>query len=288
LWSDELGLSALLLESHTEFGGQLLRVYNPIKNHLGVETENGREMRDIFVKQIENRKFPVRFVSEVSDVDLKAKKVLLKNGECFQAKSLIIATGTRRRKLNITGEEQFLNQGIIDSGKRNQNLVKGKIVSIVGGGDAALENALILSETASQVFLVHRRKEFRARTEFIEKVLDNEKIKIFTETFVKAILGNETVNSIEVQHFGSGETTNLPIDFILLRIGVEPNTELFRKALKLDENHYIEINSNCETEIENVFAIGDVSNPLAPTISSAVGMGATVAKVLYDRLNPKM
>lgn len=285
LWCDELGLNALLLESKTECGGQLLEVYNPIKNHLGVETENGRELCDIFVKQTEKRKFTLLLESELSEVDLKAKKVFLKNGKAFSARALIIATGVRRKKLNVAGEAEFKNKGIIESGKRDKDSVRDKTVCVVGGGDAALENALILSETARQVFVVHRREKFSARAEFTEKVLADKKVKIYTETIVAKILGNENIKAVELQNLKTGEKFTLAIDAMLLRIGVEPNTELFRGKLKLDRKGYVEINGNCETSVRNVFAIGDVANPLAPTVSSAVGMGASVAKIYFNGLN---
>jgi thioredoxin reductase (NADPH) len=286
LWCDELGLTALLLESQTECGGQLLRVYNPIKNHLGVETENGRILCDIFVRQIEKRKFTLHLKSEVSKVDLKDKRVFLTSGKHFSAEALIIATGVRRKKLNVEGEEKFQNKGIIESGKRDKDLVTGRTVCIVGGGDAALENALILSETAARVFLVHRRKEFSARAEFTDKILANKKVQIFTETVVAKILGDKNIKAVELRNLKTSEKLTLPIEALLLRIGVEPNTELFDRKLKLDKNGYIEIDDNCRTSVKNVFAIGDVANPLAPTVSSAVGMGATAVKVYFNGLNP--
>jgi thioredoxin reductase (NADPH) len=285
LWCDELGLNALLVESKPECGGQLLGVYNSIENHLGIEAENGRELRDIFVRQTEKRRFTLLLDSEPAKVDLKAKRISLTNGKAFSATAaLIIATGVRRRKLDVEGEEEYKNQGIIESGKRDKDSVTGKAVCIVGGGDAALENALILSETAERIFLVHRRAAFRARPEFTEKALENKKVQIFTETAVVGILGDEKIKAVELQDLKTGERFTLPIDAVLLRIGVEPNIELFREDLKLGETGYIEIDGQCQTSMKDVFAIGDVANPLAPTVSSAVGMGATAAKVIFNKL----
>jgi thioredoxin reductase (NADPH) len=288
LWCDELGLKTLLLEAESEPGGQLLRVYNPIKNHLGAETENGRQLSDKFVRQIKKRNFALRLESRVSFVDLKSKTVSLDGGDRFSAKSLIIATGVRRRKLNVAGESEFQNRGIIESGKRDQRFVAGKNVLIVGGGDAALENASILSETAERVFLVHRRENFRARREFVEKALSNPKIKVLTETIIEEIIGAETVEAVKLKNPATGDSFTLPIEAVLVRIGVEPNSELFRGKLKLDKNGYIEVSATGETSSENVFAIGDIANPLAPTVSSAVGTGATAAKVIFDKLYGEM
>lgn len=282
LWCDELKLSALLLESGAEFGGQLLWTYNEIKNHLGIEAENGREMRDIFLRQIEKRRFEYRLNAKVSEIDLQKKEVLPESGGSFSAEFLIIATGVRRRKLNVAGEETFKNKGIIESGKRDERFVKGKKVLIAGGGDAAFENALILSETASGVTLVHRGKDFRARGEFVEQAQNNPKIEILTETVVREISGKERVEAVKLENPATGETKNFPVEAVLIRIGVEPNTEFLRGKLDLDENGYIKINQNCETSAQGIFAAGDVANPLSPTISSAVGMGATAVKSIKN------
>jgi thioredoxin reductase (NADPH) len=282
LWCDELKLKTLLLESRAELGGQLLRVYNPVKNHLGIETENGRELRDIFVKQIENCQFAIRLQAEINQIDLENKSVTLSNGESVSAEAVIIATGVRRRKLNVEGEEKFKNRGIIESGKRDATAIKDKNVCIVGGGDAALENALILSETASNVTLIHRSDNFRARPEFVAQVKNNPKIEILTETAMRKILGKESVEAVELENLKTARIFQKNVEAILIRIGVEPNTDFLNGKLDLDEHGYIKINQNCETNIKGIFAIGDVANPIAPTVSSAVGMGATAAKTITN------
>ena len=284
LWCDELGLSALLLEAEGEFGGQLLGTYNEIKNHLGTQAANGRELRDRFLKQIENRKFIRLMRARVSAVDSEKKKVFLENSEAFYAKAIVVATGVRRRKLNVKGEENFRNKGIIESGKRDRDSVTGKRVLIVGGGDAAFENASILGETASLVTLVHRGKEFRARPEFVEQAKNNQKVKILAETIVCEIIGNQRVESVKLKNAQTNQKFIIPVEAVLIRIGVEPNADFLPAKLDLDESGYIKIDSLCETSEKGIFAVGDVANPVAPTVSSAVGMGATAAKAIFARL----
>lgn len=285
LWCDELGLRALLLEARDEIGGQLLEVYNEIKNHLGIEAKNGRDLRDIFLKQIANRNFVVRLKTTVSDVDVEKKSVKLATGEILSAQALIFATGIARRQLNVEGEAEFQKKGIIQSGKRDQNLAKDKIVAVIGGGDAAFENALILAETAEKVFLINRGKNFRARREFIEKVIAHPTIGISAQTIVQKFTGNTQLKAVELLKLKTNETEILPVDVVLIRIGVEPNTNIFRGKIALDANGFINIDSRCETKIKGIFAAGDAANPVAPTISSAVGMGATAAKAIFADLN---
>lgn len=282
LWCHELGLNSILLESSTELGGQLLWTYNAIENHLGVEAKNGTELRDIFVKQTENRNFSLRLNTKISKIDLQNRLVSTENGDSFSAKSLIIATGVKRRTLGIEGEERFKNKGIIKSGKKDKELVRDKNVLIIGGGDAALENALILSETASKVYVAHRRNEFRAREEFTNKAERIANVQFLKETDVRKIDGDEKIEAVLLEH--NNKFYSLSIDAILFRIGVEPNTSIVKERLELDKAGYIKINDRCETNIEGIFAVGDVANPTSPTISSAIGMGTTAVKTIYEWL----
>ncbi|HEY0461509.1 MAG TPA: FAD-dependent oxidoreductase [Pyrinomonadaceae bacterium] len=285
LWADELALSALVLEETAELGGQLLRVYNEIKNYLGKEAKNGRELRDAFLEQIEKRAFELLLNARISEVDLEKKEISLIDGRRFSARALVVATGVRRRRLSAAGEEEFAGRGVIESGKKNAALLEGKNILIVGGGDAAFENALILAESAARVTIAHRRQNFRARAEFIEQVTNHPKIEILTGTRVEKISGKERLEAVELKNSVTGEARILPTDALLIRIGVEPNTEIFRGQLKLDEAGYIEIDRNCATGVRGVFAVGDVANPLAPTVASAAGMGATAAKTIFSLLN---
>lgn len=281
LWSAELGLRALLLEAGAELGGQLLRVYNPIENHLGGDAANGREMRDVFVRQIARRNFAVRLQAEVAEVDLEKKILRLKNGEIFSAEFIVVATGVGRRKLNVEGEGKFKDKGILQSGRSERDAVENKTMVVVGGGDAALENALILAESAARVLLVHRGGNFRARREFVEKVSAHQKIEILFETTVTRFVGGERIQAVELKDLPTNEKKIQPIEAVLIRIGVAPATEIFLGKLDLDENNYIKIDSCCETSVRGVFAVGDAANPVAPTVSGAVGAGATAAKAIF-------
>jgi thioredoxin reductase (NADPH) len=288
LWCDGLGLDTLLLEEKEEVGGQLLWTYNRIENYLGVTAENGRELRDVFARQTEECEFDLWTGAEIESVDLKSKRVRLKNGEEIQSIAIIIATGARRRRLGIPGEEELKGRGVIESGARDRHLVVGQDVCVVGGGDAAAENALILADVCPTLTLVHRGKALKARREFVEQIKAARNITLFTETKLLRIIGENQVEGIEIVRKGAYKPLQIALQGVLVRIGVEPNTRPFAEQLSLDENGYIKINNTCETEIQNVFAIGDVANPVAPTISSAVGMGATAAKAIAARLNAKV
>lgn len=285
LWCAELKLSAVVLEQEKEFGGQLLWTYNSIENHLGITAKNGRELCDIFLRQLEDRTFTRCAQTKIVAVNLKEKTVYVNNGTELSGKAIVIATGVRRRKLNIPGEDLFRGKGIIESGKKDAEEIENKKVLIVGGGDAALENALILAEHAERVYLIHRRNEFRGRKEFIEKIRENKKIEVLLETELLEISGKENVEMVTLKDSNSGKTQKISVAGVLLRIGIAANTELFQGQIAQDENGYVKIDSNCHTNIEGVFAVGDVANPISPTVSSAVGMGASAVKEILIWLN---
>jgi thioredoxin reductase (NADPH) len=283
-WCDEVGLDTLVLEQNAEVGGQLLSVHNPIENYLGARAANGRELRDLFVEQTRACDFDLWTNVEIASVDLKAKRIVLRSGEDLQSIAVIIATGLRRRKLGIPGEEEFIGRGIIESAARDRNLFAGKDVCVIGGGDAAAENALLLAEVCPTVTLVHRGKKMRARREFTEGLHTNHCVTVFPESLVRRIIGNDRVEAVEIERAGAIKPFQMAVQGVVARIGFEPNTELFRNQLEIDDRGYVNISSQQETSVENVFAIGDVANPLSPTISSAVGAGATAAKVIAARL----
>lgn len=284
-WCDDLGVDTLLLEQSEKLGGQLHRIYNPIENYLGVKARRGEHLLRLFTQDVNAAEFDIWTQAVITSVDLRAKRISLASGESLQSIAIVIATGVRPRELGVPGEKEFVGKGIIESGTRDRELFAGKDVCIVGGGDAAVENALLLAEVCATVTLVHRGKKLRARREFTERLQSNHCITVFTESVLTRIIGNEEVEAVEIQRKQGLKPFQLAVRGVLIRIGVEPNTDLFREQLEMDDKAFIKVSSQQETSVPMVFAAGDVSNPLAPTISSATGAGATVAKVIAARFN---
>ncbi|MDQ2855265.1 MAG: NAD(P)/FAD-dependent oxidoreductase [Acidobacteriota bacterium] len=286
-WCDELGLDTLVLEQDESVGGQVSKIYNPIGNYLGLHAANGQELLERFTADIEEADFDLWTNVAVASVDLKARRIKLASGEDLQSISIIIATGVRRRKAGIPGEDEFADRGIIESGARETQQFAGSDVCVIGGGDAAAENALLLAEVCPTVTLVHRGKALRARREFVERLQTSHCITVFKEATVQRILGGDRIEAVEILRAGAIKPFQMAVGGVLIRVGVEPNTELFRDQLQLDARGYIIATGDRETNVENVFAVGDVSSPLAPTISGATGAGATAAKVIAARLNAR-
>ena len=286
-WCDELGLDTLVLEQDEQIGGQLHRVYNPIGNYLGLKTRNGEELLKLFAKDVDAADFDLWTGANITAIELKARRISLESGENLQSIAIVIATGVRPRQLGVPGEKEFVGKGVIESGARDRELFAGQDVCVVGGGDAAVENAVLLAEVCATVTLVHRGKKLRARRELAERLQPNNRVTVFTESVLTRIIGDEAVQAVEIHRKEGLKPFQLAVRGVLIRIGVEPNTELFREQLETDEKGFIAVNSQQETSVPLVFAVGDVSNAIAPTISSATGAGATAAKVIAARLNAR-
>lgn len=274
----ELGVDAILLEREHELGGQLLWTHNAIENYPPFRAKNGRELRDHFLGRVENAGVVYRTNAPVADVDLGERLVTLANGDRYSAGSIILATGVRRRRLNVPGEAEFRGRGILESGIKDKEQVRGKTVVIVGGGDAAVENAYILGEVAKKVILVHRRNVFTAQRRFVDAAHKMPNVEVLFDSRVTAIVGDTRVMGVETQNLSSGVRTVVVTDAVLIRIGIEPNAELFACQLVLDEGGYIARTDLCGTSLPFVYAAGDVTNPTDLTVAAATALGTKCAE----------
>jgi thioredoxin reductase (NADPH) len=283
LWCADLGLSAAVFEYGAQVGGQLLWIHNPIDNYIGSQARNGVALRDGFADSVARAGVEVRTGQAVDSIEIDEQRVVVE-GQSIAYSSLILATGVRRRRLNITGEQEFRGSGVLESGVAARDSLHGQTVIVVGGGDAALENSIILSETAAHVVLVHRRKEFSARSSFVEKACSLANVRIIREAEIIAIKGTTSVGSVDVRSVESNSIETINADTVLIRVGVEPNSELVANNVKRDPKGYVIVDALGRSSCPGVYAIGDVANPMAPTIAGATGMGATAVKAVFSEL----
>lgn len=274
----ELGIDAILFEQGAELGGQLLWTYNAIDDYPPFKAKNGRGLRDHFLRRVENVGAKYLTNSPVAHADLKKKTVTLAGGESYSARAIILATGVRRRQLNVPGEKELRGRGILESGIKDKEKVRAKTVVIVGGGDAAIENACILSEVAKRVIVVHRRDRFTAQPKFVERIGGLPNIRVVFDSRLTAILGDAKVTAVEIQNTLSGSSLVIDTDAVLIRVGVEPNTEVFVGQIDLDHVGFVVAADSIQTNVSDIYAAGDLANPNDLTIRAAAKNGAESAK----------
>src|SRR5262245_16715311 len=277
IWSHSLNLRALLLEQASELGGQMLQMVHRVLDYPGMITENGRELRDRFVLQMDELGLEWQVGSRFEEIDLNARRLICE-GRVLTGRAIIIATGARRRRLGIPGEDNYDNAGVSFSGTRDHSRYAGKKVCVIGGGDSAVENSLILSRVCPHVTLMHHSDIFRARAEWLEQARKNPQITIMTHAQPLAIEGSDRVERLVVEDTQTGKRKIIVTEGVFIKIGIAPNTEIFEGQLDLDDQGYIIVDQSQKTSIDLIYAAGDVCRPINFSVSTAAGHSATAAK----------
>jgi thioredoxin reductase (NADPH) len=287
IWCKRLGVKCLLLEEQAQLGGQLLAIFNEIIDYPGIQAENGIEMQRKMVKHFIDMGCLYEVNTKVLSINERSKTVKVKQQEkekeiCYTY--LILATGSSQRKLGVPGEQQMIDRGEVYSASADGERLKGKKVALIGGGDRAFEGAHLLASKAKEVYLIHRSTHFKAREQYVEKVLSAPGVKVMTDTEVTAIHGKHHVTSIDLKS-KNNECQNLLVDAVLIRLGVAPNVELIKEKVTTTQSGLIVINEVHQSSTPSIYAIGDAcTTPLFSSISSSAGQGAIVAKHLSSML----
>ncbi len=278
IWAYRLGLTTLLVDARDRIGGQLLELHGKVVDYPGLPVEKGHELAPRFARHLESLSVTVRLATPVVEISATGRSVATRDGDLLEARSLILATGARRRRLEAPGAERLRGKGVSDSPTRDLELARGKVVGIVGGGDAALENALLLADACTAVHLIHRRGTFRGRTGFRERLERRDNVTFHMETVVEAVLGDRWTSGVRLR--GPRGVEDLSLDMLFVKIGVVPCSELARGQVQLDRKGYVIVGADQQTSVPGVFAIGDVCNPVYSSIAHAVGQGMVAAKTI--------
>lgn len=267
----------------TQPGGQIT-LTNDLENFPGFpDGIGGLELAEKLEKQA--TKFGTRTVHDkVIEVDFSKRPFYMKttSGDEYMAGSVIVSTGSGSRMLGVPGETENIGRGVSTCATCDAFFYRGKHVLVVGGGDSALDESLFLTRFVDKLTLVHRRDKFRGSPILQNRVLSNEKIEVIWNTVVDEVLHNQNgVNGARLKNLASGESKDLPVDGIFIFVGHIPNTELFKGVLDLDENGYIITDDRCRTNIEGVFAAGDVQDHVYRQAITAAGTGCQAALEAY-------
>lgn len=264
--------------------------YLELENYPGFAKIGGYDLMEKFEEHADMfgiQKFPMEEIQSV-DLTLDIKTVTTLNGE-FKAKSIIIATGAQSKKLGVEGEKEFVGRGVSYCAVCDGAFYKDKVVAVVGGGNAAVEEASYLTKFASKVYLIHRRDELRADKIVQERAFKNEKLEFIYDTIVNKINGENLVKSATIENVKTHEIKDLAIDGIFPYIGFEPNADLFTGQVKQDKNGFIIVDEAMQTSVKGVYAIGDVRvTPLRQVITAAAdgAIAAVYAGRYIETLEP--
>lgn len=282
LWARSLGLGVRVLEAGASAGGQLHVVHLHPDEIAGVEEGDGPAIAATMARQLAASGADVRHGCAAGGLSLTRDGVRVRDafGQAHDAPAVLIATGVRRRRLDVPGDRELEDRGVSYSATRDLDRLAGKRVLAVGGGDAAFENALILAGHGSQVTLAVRG-EPRARAEFQSQVAAEPRIVRRDRTRVTEIAGRGRVERVRLEAEGGSET--LEVDAVVVKIGVVPNTEWCAGALALDPDGYIVTQPGGRTSMPRVWAAGDVTRPLLPSISVALGSAAIAVAEIRKR-----
>jgi len=276
IYASRMGMKTLLLEREL-FGGRA--IYAPIvENFPGFpEGISGAELTERMVKQAEKFGIEVKFPEEVLDLELDGtiKTVTTRNGQ-YQSLAIIIATGTQRKKLLVSGETEFLGRGVSYCAVCDGPLFRGKTIAVIGYDDEALEDALHLSGFSKNVYLITPNEELDAAETLVNEFEKRENIKV-VKARVKAILGDGSVKAVSILDSRSNEETEISVDGVFISLGGVPMTDLVKKAgTMVDERGCIKVDRRQTTNVEGVYAAGDCTCG-GMQIVTAVGEGAMAA-----------
>ena len=258
-------------------GGQLVNT-TEVENYPGFE--NGIMGPDLMIdmRKQSQRMGTTIIDDEVVDVDFRRKPLkVLTASEEYEGRAVIIATGANPRKIGLEGEETFGGKGVSYCATCDGPFFRNQEIVVVGGGDSAIEEATFLTKFASTVHIVHRREELRASKIMQERALTNEKIKFHWNSAVTDIKGDQKVQQAVLKNLKTDEETTLDIGGIFVAIGHEPNTKLFKNQIDLDDQRYIVLKNKTHTNVEGVFAAGDVHDRSYRQAITAAAFGCMAA-----------
>lgn len=273
IYGQRAKLSVLVIEKQPMSGGQIINTPD-VDNYPGLPGIGGFELASKFRAHADAMGAEV-MVGEVTSLELSGdvKKVMTDNGT-YEGKTVVIATGATHRRLGVPGEETLIGAGVSHCATCDGAFFREKEVAVVGGGDVALEDALFLSRISRKVYLIHRRDEFRGAKSLQEKVFQTENIEIIWNTVVEEIKGNGIVEELLLRQTQAGEESRLPIQGVFVAVGIQPNSELFRGLVDMDESGYIRAGEDCVTDTPGVFAAGDVRTKMLRQVITAASDGA--------------
>jgi len=270
------GLKTLIIEEKTPGGAA---AESPlIENYPGFPAISGRELIDKMVEHCKKFEVPINELEKVVELDLKGERKVVKTDRAtYTASAIIVASGCHYRELGVPGENEFRGRGVSFCAVCDGAFFKGRRVIVLGGGNSAAVSALYLSNLASNVKLAHRRDTLRAE-EALAKDLQERNVELLWNTEIKEIKGDVKVKSVVLFNNKTGETKEIEMDGVFVQVGEVPNTQFAKEVgVEVDKGGYIIVDERQRTNINGVYAAGDVTTGPVKQVGTAVGQAIVAA-----------
>jgi thioredoxin reductase (NADPH) len=275
IYGKRYGLNTVVLSD--SFGGMMSTAHK-ICNYPGFNEVAGMDLSQKMIDQVTSLEVEIVFEKVIDVINNSSFFVVNTDQRTIKAKKIILAIGRARRKLNIKREEELTGKGVSYCATCDAGFYKEKVVGVIGGSDAAVTAAIMLSEIAKKVYVIYRKDQLRAEKVWIDQVNNNKKIEVLYNQEVKELLGKEKLEKIKLL-----EDKELDVDGIFIEIGSIPNTELLKKiAVEIDENGYIKVNKDQKTNVSGIYASGDsTDSSTLKQVVTACSQGAICAYNCY-------
>lgn len=259
-----------------QLGGQISTT-TEVENYPGFTGETGPDLVDVIQAQAEHFGTEIQF-DYIESVDFSQYPFKLSSQATdYYAKAVVVATGAAYRKLDIPGEAALSGRGVSYCATCDGFFFKEKKVMVIGGGDSAMEEAIYLTRFADKVTVVHRRDKLRAGATLQERAFKNPKIEFVWNTIATRINGEERAETVDLKNVATGATSTMPVDGVFVAIGQVPNSTLFEGQLAIDDKGYVVVDRMLRTNVEGVWAAGEISDPIFRQAITSAGMGAGAA-----------
>lgn len=265
-------------------GGQFV-ITSEIENMPGFKNISGYDLAMLMLEQAMSAGAEIIYNEPIKyDISGDIKSITLSDGKIIEGKNLIIATGAKSRNLGLPNEERFVGKGIHYCATCDGGFYKGKTVAIIGGGKTAVSDAKYLAKLAEKVYIVHRRDTLRAKGAEIESILALSNVEIVYNSVVESILTTDKkLTGLKIKNVASGEINELKVDGVFMAIGLVPNSEPFKTlGVDMTEQGYITVDTHRQTNIKNVYAVGDVTDKDLRQIVTAAADGAIASEWIAE------
>ncbi|MCF7924472.1 MAG: thioredoxin-disulfide reductase [Candidatus Izimaplasma sp.] len=264
-------------------GGGIANTFE-LENYLGLGKVTGMEMADKMTKHVNDLDIEINSEAVENITIEKTYKIVKTDKQEYNTKTVVLATGASPKKLNCPGEDKYTGKGISYCATCDGFIYKNKVVAVVGGGDVAVEDAIYLSRIAKKVYLIHRRDELRAVKSLQERIFKIDNVEILWDSQLKAALGDEYLKQALVINNKTQKEKKIDVDGIFMAVGYIPNTQFLGDSIAFDNGGWIRTDERCETNVNGIYAVGDVRDTFLRQVVTAVSDGAVAITDLMKYL----